>query len=283
MRRPSVLLFFGLIIITSASAGAQQETRRPGFFVVYGPAHTIRDERVALQNENGTLTEGPRVLLMTLTFNEDGTRQESTVYQPTGEINHRRIDLYEPDGRITETSVFGANDTLQGRSVTLYDDQKQRSEIVMYRADGSIVHRTTFHRTGNNMESETVGYDAKGLIIDQTKGTLDLRTRQSQVISVNAGGTIQTQQGITDNPDGSQEFRADRSNGEFQREVSGPARNGTSDRVIYNRDGTVRSTERLISEFDSHRNLIKTTHLTARGDSTEFEPVDITYRTITYY
>jgi hypothetical protein len=153
----------------------------------------------------------------------------------------------------------------------------------MYRADGSIVHRTTFHRIGNNMESETVGYDAKGLIINQTKGTFDLRTHQSQAVSVNAGGTIQTQTGITDNPDGSQEFRVDRSNGEFQREVQGRVRNGTSERVIYNRDGTVRGTERFIREFDSHHNLIKTTHLMAKGDSTDFEPVDITYRTITYY
>ena len=153
----------------------------------------------------------------------------------------------------------------------------------MYRADGSIVHRTTFHRTGNNLESESVGYDAQGLIISQSKGTNDLRTHQAQSISVDTRGAIETQQGVTNNPDGSQEFRVDRSNGEFQREVQGPVRDGTSDRVGYNRDGTVRGTDRFISELDSHHNLIKTTHLTAKGDSKDFELVDITYRTITYY
>ena len=36
-------------------------------------------------------------------------------------------------------------------------------------------------------------------------------------------------------------------------------------------------------EFDSHQNMIKETHLTAKGDSADFTPGYVAYRTITYF
>jgi hypothetical protein len=282
MRRPPVLLLLALIILMSVSVRAQQEPRRPGMFPIYGPVHTIRDSRATVTKENGTVVEGPRALLMTLTYNEDGTRQESTLYQPTGEIIHRRVEVYELDGRITERTIFRATDQLEGRTVTRYDDQKQRTEVITYRADGSITNRTTFHRNGDKLQSESLGYDPNGVIISQTRATSDLKTHQAESLSNNPRGAIQTQTGFINNPDGSQEYRVERSNGDFQRKVTRGTKEAI-ERVIYNRDGTVRSTERLVREFDSHDNMIKTTRLSAKGDSKDFETVDIFYRSITYY
>jgi antitoxin component YwqK of YwqJK toxin-antitoxin module len=262
---------------------AQQELkRRPGNFLIYGPVQSIRDERVTFTKENGNLVEGPRVLLQTITYNEDGTKQEWTSYSPAGNIVYRRVEAYDPEGRILETSNFPGG-ILNTRVVSNYDDQKQLIERVTYRGDGSLLDRTVFRGQGNQRESESWSYDARGNITSQSKTTNDRPAKRADSITINPRGVVQTQSTVTDNPDGSVEFRTERSNGDFKREVFIPIAKGSEDRVSYNKDGTIKSKERFLREFDSYHNMIKQTHLTAKGDFSDFAPVDVTYRTITYY
>lgn len=62
-----------------------------------------------------------------------------------------------------------------------------------------------------------------------------------------------------------------------------PVGKSSDERIVYNKDGTIKSKDRNLREFDSYRNLTKTTHLTAKGGAQDFELADVTYRTITYY
>jgi antitoxin component YwqK of YwqJK toxin-antitoxin module len=283
MRRISSFILVFFATATLAPLWAQQELkRRPGNFLIYGPVQTIRDERVTFTKENGNLVEGPKVLLQTLTYNEDGTKQDSTYYSPVGNVVLRRVATYDPDGRILETNNY-QNGILSNRVLSNYNDQKELIERVTYRRDGSVSNRTVFRRQGNQRESESWSYDMHGGIVAQSKTTNDLPAKRAESTSINSGGVVQTQSVITDNPDGSREFKTERSNGEFKREVMVPVGKGSEERITYNKDGTIKSKDRFVREFDSYHNMIKTTHLTAQGDSPDFEPSDVTYRTITYY
>lgn len=279
-----LLYSLALILFLSAiSVLGQAEKRLPGTTGAVGPVKTRRLEIATFSKQNGAAVEGPRVLLETVAFNENGTEQERVMYAPTGEVIRRLVDIYEPDGRLTETRSFHPNGLLDRRRVTLYDDQKRRTEMVIYDANGAVVGRTTFRQTDNKMETEGVGYDARGSIYSQSRSSTDLKSHQMESTSISPSGVIQTQSGFTDKPDGSQEWRVERSNGEFEwATVKGDGR-GTVNQVIYNRDGTIKRRERLIREFDSHHNIIKTLHLSAPGNSEEFEPVEVTYGTFTYY
>jgi len=270
------------MVVASTPLRAQQEVRRPSG--LFGPVHTVRDERVTFTKEDGKSVEGPRVLVATMVFNEDGSKWEQGVYRPDGEVVFLyKVETFGPDGRNTERKIFNGKGALEGRIVTLYDDQKRLSEMISYRDDGSISSKITYHWSGEKRESENVSYDRQGAIISQLKDTDDFKARQFQSVLATQREVIQSRGGFTINPDGSQELREERSNGESIREVTRSAGPGTMDRVIYNPDGTINRTERLISEFDQYRNWIKITHQTATGDSKDFETVDINYRTLTYY
>ena len=79
MKRIAVAVFALLLLSVTLPCSAQQkEKRRPGPFLIWGPVRTIRDERVTITMKNGEPVEGERVLVHTLTYNEDGTKQEDT-------------------------------------------------------------------------------------------------------------------------------------------------------------------------------------------------------------
>jgi hypothetical protein len=271
------------LFLSAISILGQTEKRLPGTTGAVGPVKTIRIERATFTKQNGAAVEGPRVLERTFDINEDGTKQESVVYATTGQVVQRSVETYEPDGRVTEAKFFRGNGALARRVVTLYDDQKRRTEMVVYGPDDAVVSRTTFRQTDNKLEMEGVAYDARGAIINQSKSSTDLKTRQMETTSVTPTGVIQTQSSSTKQPDGSQEYRREGSNGEFERLTTKGDGPGALNQVIYNRDGTIKSRERLLHEYDAHHNIIKTVHLSAQGDAGEFEPVEVTYRTFTYY
>ena len=284
-----MLRIFALLLTVISAMGfaqlaAQQESpkQRPGPFLIYGPVHTIRDERATFKSENGTLVEGPKILVQTIEYDEDGTKQDRTSYESNGNIGYRSVERYEPDGRILETSSF-QNGKLSSRVVSNYDDQKQLIEEVTYRPDASVSDRTVFRGHGNQSETESWSYDPQGNITSQSKSRYDQPSKRSSSITISPSAVVQSLSTVIDNPDGSREFRTEGSNGEFKRQVFIPIAKGREDRVTYNKDGTIKSTERHVREFDSYHNLIKDTRSMSKGDSSDFAPVDVTYRTITYF
>ena len=280
LRLPAFLLV--LIVIANPVLLRPQQTpkQRPGPFLIFGPVHTIRDERATFKNDHGNFVEGPRLLVQTLEYNEDGTRQDRTSYT---DENHpyRTLDTYDPDGRILETKNF-RNSVLESRVVSNYDEQKELIEQLTYRPDDSIQDRVVFKRQGNQREVESWSYDIHGNVVAQIKTINDLSARRSQSISISPGRVSQIEYSTIDNPDGSREFRTEQSNGSFKRQVITGVQ-GSEDRVSYNKDGTIRNKERILREFDSHQNMVKETHLTAKGDSSDFTTDYVYYRTITYF
>jgi antitoxin component YwqK of YwqJK toxin-antitoxin module len=273
-----------LILLTSVltSASQQQQYKKlPGPFLIFGPVHTIRDERATFTVSNGVLAEGPRTLSMTLTYNEDGTRQERTSYEPDGSISNRTIDLYDPDGRALERKSFNGAGELTERVVTTYDSQKNLLEEITYRPNGSVSNRLTIGRRGDQRTIDSVSYGEYGLIRSKGTTTVDQRTNSSESLDYDANRVVQSQSARTENTE-SRTVTEQRTEGGLREIFIADQKNG-EEKIRYNPDGSVRSRERRTHEFDSYGNVVKTLRSIANGNSADFKPIDVLYRTIEYY
>jgi antitoxin component YwqK of YwqJK toxin-antitoxin module len=283
MKRFTVAAFALLLISAALPCSAQQkEKRRPGPFLIWGPVHTIRDEHVTITMKNGEPVEGERVLVHTLTYNEDGTKQEDTSYQPDGSIMFRIVYLYDPDGKILETTRFNGKDTVQTREVSHYDDQKRASERITYRADDSVLGKQIYSYNGNQRIIESTMYGPNGAILRQNTTTSYLQPNRAESLDYDGKRVVRSESSITRTPEGGQMYETQTDGKTTRKEAYNPIQKG-DERVQYNPDGTIKSRERFTREFDSHGNMIKTTRSVATGDSADFALADVTYRTIEYY
>ena len=290
-----IILAFSLILLTATSSLlAQQELkRRPGTLYVLGPARTVRIEHATITNINGELVEGPRILVTTVAFSEDGTSAVRTIHHENGSLISRTAETYDPDGRLLELNYFDGGGVLKARSVNTYDTKKQLLERVSFRGDGSLSSRSVYRRQGDQVQIETIAYDFHGGVLASTTANVsvvgqptageDLRERRIDTTSYNAQGVSRTQSSIASKPDGSQEYKLERSDGTWERAVTTPDGKRNSERISYKPDGSILSRERFASERDSYGNPVKMTKSAAKGDSQDFEPTEVTYWTVTYY
>ncbi len=229
------------------------------------------------------MIEGPRTLVQTITYSEDGTKQERNLYLPGDSHPRKIVDLYDADGKILETTRFNSNGTVQTREVCNYDEQKRLIERISYWPDGAVSGRQTYVYNGNKRISQSISYKRDGTIWTTSTATTDVPTNRTEILSYNADRVNRSDVSVTHTPDGGNLFEK-QTNGNFEgREKITPYGKDGTERIQYNSDGTIRSKERFTREFDSHGNMIKTTRSVATGDSENFEPADITYRTIEYY
>lgn len=283
--RPSIkaVAAFTLVIVAavSFSSAQQQHKKRPGPFLIWGPVRIIRDERATFTNRNGEFIEGPRILSMTLTYNEDGTKQEQTSYAADGSISSRTAYLYDQDERVLETSSFNGKGELKSRIVSKYDSQENLVEEISYRSDGSISDRLTFVRRGDQRVIDSVSYDEHGVIRSKSTTTADQQTNRSESVYYDGDRIIQGQSATTTTP-GGRTTTEQRTENTLREAFIADGRNG-EEKIQFNQDGTIRTRERRTHEFDSYGNVIKTLRSIAKGDSSDYKPIDVTYRTIEYY
>ena len=283
------LLFLATVLSLGVSLRAQQPPKPlPGPVRLYGPIESIREEQSTFTQRNGTFVEGPRVLQTMWRFSEDGTKQDLTYYLPDGRVRERTVHIYHPEGRPLEISHFNADNALVTREVYSYDDHKTLAGTITYRGDNSIAKRVTtaYNADRTQMQIETIEYDAYGAVIRQTQTTRTNQPRRidSDSISLQSNGSA-TRSTISDTfkPDGTHDFQYQASNGQFDRQEVKLGEKGTFERLFYNRDGTILRRDHFVQEFDSYGNMIKSTNSSAPGDSQNYRPTTIAYRTITYY
>lgn len=290
-----LILTLSIVLFTATSPLlAQQKLKRlPENMSLLGPVRTVRMERAAITNINGESVEGPRILVMTAAYNEDGTRLVRANFNENGSLANRMVETYEADGRLLESGFYNSGGTLTARLVNTYDTNRQLIEQVTFRGDGSMSTRTVKQRLGDQLQTEMTIYDLHGgvdrvittnvtAVGERTKGE-DLRERRLESTSYNAQGAVRTQGSITSNSDGSQEFKQERSDGTKRRSINVPNGRNGSDLITYNPDGSMLSRERRVNEFDSNGSLVKMTLSVAKGDSQTFVPTQVTYWTVTYY
>ena len=112
--------------------------------------------------------------------------------------------------------------------------------------------------------------------------TTDLKSNRTQSVAEDATRVTREDVATTNTGDGRlTERQID--GGPPQREMIRDIPKNNSEVVRYNPDGSVKSRERSTREFDAHGNMIKTVSSVAIGDSENFQPTFVTYRTIEYF
>jgi hypothetical protein len=292
MKRLMIFTLLAIFAVLSCTAQQQEqrEKPRPGHVLAYGPVHVMRWEQVTITTVNGELVEGPRIPLLSITYSEDGTEQEHIFYAPDGSIKYKKTFLYDQKGKTLEATRFNGKGEKQLRVVYIYDNRGRLIEETHYRPDDSVFIRRTYDYPAKGVRESTV-YDQNGAIISKnttkdsfSKGTAEIRqTVVSEINLLDSGKTVKNEQAITHLPNGVLVYEWRQGDRLPERTEHFRIGENVDETLIYNPDGTIKSKERYARELDSHHNVIKTVSSVAEGDSMDFKPVEMTYRTIEYY
>jgi hypothetical protein len=291
-----------LVSLTATSAVyAQKTTVREATYALLGPVRDFRTESATIYSKDGEYAEGPRVLNMTATFNEDGNRPELCLYNEKGMFT-RRIEEKFKDGKQVEFANYDGAGRMWLRGVSFYDQEGRPSGDETYNGDGSLRSKSTITRNAAGQLTERAEYGANDVLLERFKNTYN-----------DAGGLKTTEQ-TSYGPDGSlilkvftnmDEKRTEsltydrfglltRKSVRVNQEINeyGPDGSLRKKTLItntgrlpeistYNPDGTARKESQIPDEFDSHGNWIKRTDWLT--DAHGRRPVKVTYRTITYF
>lgn len=138
-----------VLCLLAAGARAQQsgglEMRNGDSYL--GPVQSVRAEGTRFVGQDGALVEGPRALIYTISYSEDGKRREQQDYAADGTPCSRYVTVYDDQGRSLEFYSYAGRDRLVRRIVhrpdegeTLYYDGEgrlQRRVVTLFLEDGA--------------------------------------------------------------------------------------------------------------------------------------------------
>jgi hypothetical protein len=165
-------VFALLVSITATSAlYAQKTTTREATYALLGPVRDFRMESATIYSKDGEYTEGPRVLSMTATFDEDGNRPELCLYNEKGALT-RRIEEKFKEGKEVEFANYDGAGQMWLRGVSFYDQDGRPSGDETYNGDGSLRSRSTIIRNAAGQLIERSEYGPKDVLLERFKSHL---------------------------------------------------------------------------------------------------------------
>lgn len=280
-----VFSFFAVSLLLASSVDARQKPLevRVGDATT-GPVESVRTEVADITvGADGLPSEGPRRLSQTKTYSPDGRRSEMTVYDREGAVRVRTLQVYDDGGNLVETSSFDGRGVplrkrvyaRRGDQTATYDGEGRLQELVVlvwnekrdklaevrkYDGDGALMETKVNRHDADNKKSTWATYGPGGNLKEKT--THDL----------NYGGPQRHEKTIY-NPDGS---------------VAG-GWTGTSDSTVSQHqsvttgpNGEPLRRERVRSERDSRRNVVKYVNYKWNHERGEYEPYRVAYHVIKY-
>lgn len=289
-----------LVALMSFAAYAQERSDAVATYALKGPVRTFRVEVATFVSKDGNYVEGPRVVQMKASFNQDGNRTDLHIYDDKGVLSRRIVAKF--DGRkMTEAMNYDGAGKMWLRIVNVYDDQGQLKEQLTYHGDESLRTRKTYKRDELGQAFEVNEYNARGVLVDQFKNTFDgriLLTTERKVYrddgslaSVNFyEAEKRRSETINYQPDGSvanktvrvaQQVEQYGADGSLQKTGTISVEHRLLDAVVLNTDGSRTKESNAPDQLDAHGNWTKLTRL--QTDSQGTRPVSVAYRTLTYY
>ena len=297
----TVVLTFILLLIPALSAKSQNDTFAWHTYALVGPVRNVRTETAAIVEKNGRYVEGPRILSMTIAFNEDINRTEVCFHDSIGVLTRRIVDKYDGK-RPTEHFNYDGKGNMWLRIVHDYDDKGQHTGNSTYVGDGSLQSRSVIKRNNYGQVVEESTSDSKGTLLEkfitsyQDEGSLSsierlyyfsngsvrrrelftAKTHRTETLDYNPDGTlgrtsVRVDQNIA-------EYNKD---GAFTKSIQIGDVGRLLDESTYATDGSATRTADIPDDLDSHGNWVKKT--TWISDARRRRPVKVTYRVITYY
>ncbi len=285
------------IALTSTFAVQAQMSKTT--YALVGPVRTVRTEVATFVLKDGQYVEGPRVLQMTIMFNEDGNRTDLGLYDDKGALR-RRIEMRFEGRKEIEFLNYDGRGRMWLRGTNLYDEEGQIKESATYNGDGSLHSKRVFTRNKEGQVIEWAEYSAQGTLMERVVNTFHAGEQKTSDRSLYfADGSLQLREArdipkkrvdsVNYNPDGSvasKSIRIDTEIAEYTKDgllqktttISRPDR--LLDEVMFSKDGSTRRESQIPDEFDSRGNWIKQTKWIT--DSNGTRPLKVTYRAITY-
>ena len=163
-----------LVALMSLVGNAQERSDADATYALKGPVRTLRVEIATFVSKDGDYVEGPRVVQMQASFNQDGNRTDLKMYNDKG-VFVRQIVMKFDGRRMTEAINYDGAGKMWLRTVNVYDDKRLLKEELIYNGDGSLRSKKTFKRDELDQAYEISEYNGQGVLLDQFKNTFDGR------------------------------------------------------------------------------------------------------------
>jgi hypothetical protein len=252
-----------------------------------GPVRSVQTEVGLFSSQNGEYVEAPRLLVQTRNYSSDGRQCETIFYKRDGSISKKEVRIYNEQGKWSEWNSYDANGLLVFRKLNNFDETGRITVEMTLNGDGTIQQRKvlvwspmrdrideidTYNGLGELLRKDVSRYDYhnRKLIWDteesngrHSKQTFDLtnndvRRRIQESVGSDAKGSVEST--FTDSATGQQ-----------------------INNTVYNSNGGVVEKLPINREYDSHKNVLKETHLKLKNGDEKPEPLFILYNTISYY
>jgi antitoxin component YwqK of YwqJK toxin-antitoxin module len=289
-----------LVALMSLVAHAQERSDAEVTYALKGPVRTFKVEVATFISRDGDYVEGPRMVQMEASFNQDGNRTDLHIYNNKGVLSRRIVMKF--DGRkMTEAINYDGAGVMWLRTVDVYDDNSRLKEELTYNGDGALRSKKTFKRDELGHATEVSEYNQKGVLLDQFKNTFDgpvLLTTERKVyredgslVSISLSEVKKRRNETTNyQPDGSianktvrtgQQVEQYGPDGSLQKTATISVEHRLVDEVVVNKDGSTQKESNAPDQLDAHGNWTKLTKW--QTDSQGTRPLSVTYRTLTYY
>ena len=269
-------------------------------YALKGPVRTLRVEVATFVSTLGDYVEGPKVVQMEASFNQDGNRTDLRLYNEKGVLSRRIVMKF--DGlKMTEAMNYDGAGRMWLRIVDVYDDKSRLKEELTYNGDDSLRSKKTYKRDELGQAFEVSEYNAQGVLLDQFKNTFDgplLLTTERKVyredgslVSISSyEAEKRRSETTTYKPDGSIDNKTVRTaqqveqygpDGSLQKTAIISVEHRLADQVMLNKDGSRKKESNAPDQVDAHGNWTKLTKW--QTDSQGTRPLSVSYRTLTYY
>jgi antitoxin component YwqK of YwqJK toxin-antitoxin module len=289
-----------VVALMSLVGHAQERSTADATYAIKGPVRTFKVEVATFVLKDGDYVEGPRVVQMEASFNQDGNRTDLHIYDDKGVLARRIVMKF--DGRkMTEAINYDGAGKMWLKTVDVYDNKSRLKEELTYNGDGSLRSKKTYKRDELGQAIEVSEYNAQGVLLDQFKNNFDgpiLLTTERKVYREN--GSLASvmlyepekrrSETITYQPDGSVANKTVRTgqqveqygpDGSLQKTTMISVEHRLTDQVEINKDGTTKREANAPDQVDAHGNWTKLTRW--QTDSQGTRPLSVAYRTLTYY
>jgi TonB family protein len=267
-----------LALTPSLTSQSKTEITRPA-------VQSIRVEKAMMSKQGGKWVEGPRSLLANLDYGKDGKISDSQVYTPKGAIYRKFAANRDATGKDIEKTYFNEKGAVIQKTTYSYDENQRLKEMVELKEKGETSEKSVITRGSDGRIAEVTKFDSKGLRKSRTVYKYLEKDNKVQLTDYDSEDVLSgTETQVYDSVGHLVED-------DFYN-PAGSRRTATADKyddkgniieeTIFNLNGYVRF--HYAYEFDSNQNWIKRTtlHLVNNSGTLAYEPVDVTYRTISY-
>jgi hypothetical protein len=254
--------------------------------------HTVRIEAAQIQLLNGKYIEGARNFLREVTYSVKGNKQSEFIFGIDGKLLAKRAfhydakgDLsevieYYPDGSLRSKTVYMPDSTGTSVEEIVYSNNKASASKTVYKYEnGRQVEMISLNGDGNPSINTYISYNDRGKIreiiicANNSQGGMILSSSGGEAI-VLTEPVKEKMKGLSPCVDG---FLTSRTVFAYD------DKDDLSETSSYTHDNSLISKETYYKEYDSRGNWVKEVKSKWNFKSGKIEPVEATYRTITYY